>query len=328
MAVRRAAWALARAAFARADEKVRTVCSLNVLALWLGLGCAGSVGPGDGHPEGEVGTNDDGVIDADRADGCCGSDATPSVDVAADVVTDVADAPTAGIQGRSHWDVIQQAPAVRTIFGAHHPLFIVATFTAYARFERTTIGPCAMVDQTGLVRDPSAGILTVSGGTGAPLVVPPIAFPSGIQYGYYGSTPRWANGEQVGYDASGDVIPSFRGSLMFPRYPSVLSPTSTSGSVVPVAVARDLVVSWSPTDAPFVFAQFFAPRLMPARFLECAFSGSLGTGSVPSAALRQLGGSDTWMRISGLAITTVWAGGLPVELRAMATGFESRIRLE
>jgi hypothetical protein len=127
--------------------------------------------------------------------------------------------------------------------------------------------------------DNGVGIGTVSYGTQA---YPPLTSATNKTFG-------WAAGDMVGVRNGGSTVGRFTGSLAAPQPIASLSPAFSTTTLTTIPLAQDLNLSWAPSgDMQLSFSVSDAA----IGSITCSVADSLGTLTVPSTLLGQLGSGD------------------------------------
>jgi len=173
----------------------------------------------------------------------------------------------------------------------------------------------------------SAGNITISGGSIAPVVLKP------DQQGKYAqftdTKTRWNPGDKITISAAGAMIPRFSSELVVPNELVIKSPTVNLGESVKINRDKGFVAQWDPSAmsnsvAISIFQAAFNKANNTAVFLSCEFTTTAGTGTVTPDVLRNLkpsmGGIITTVAIAGSNGKYVTAGGLTVAIGVMIGG--------
>jgi hypothetical protein len=171
---------------------------------------------------------------------------------------------------------------------------------------------------------PTAGTLTVTGGvfgTKGAAVAPDNAG----TYVYAAPGTIFAPGDTLGVKATGGAVPAFPEETVTATPTIVLTaPTPGTGGKITVPTAQPLVVSWTggQTGAKTVLVATAVFTSGGVASTTCSWDASLGTGTVPSAALKPLAAANaetsgmTWYQS---ADSTFTVGSLSVTMSARVT---------
>ena len=171
---------------------------------------------------------------------------------------------------------------------------------------------------------PTAGTLTITGGVfGAS--GSSIAPDNGGTYAYASPGTIFAPGDTLGVKATGGQVPAFPEQTVTATPTIVLTaPTASTGGKITIPTAQPLVVTWTggQTGAKTVLVATALFTTGGAASTTCAWDASLGTGTVPSAALKPLAAANaetsgvTWYQS---ADSTFTVGTLSVTISARVT---------
>ena len=179
-------------------------------------------------------------------------------------------------------------------------------------------------------RAPSAGVITISGGTMAPITLTPDPL------GHYANATtmfqRWHDGDRVSIAAAGGDVPAFATELIFPPQVTIDQPTPPFGAIIAIDRATGLDIRWTGTG----------PRLMQVvieqtvtrsdastatHFVDCWYPISDLAATVAPAAIRDFestmdgGTSSVGVIVSPVANATVTAGDYQITIQATPGGF-------
>jgi len=168
---------------------------------------------------------------------------------------------------------------------------------------------------------PSAGTLTITGGAFGTKGIP-VAPDKGGTYYYASPGTIFAPGDTLGVSAAGGAVPSFAVESVTATPTIVLTaPAPGTGGKITVPTAQPLVVSWtggqSGAKTVVVATAIFTTGGVAST--TCSWDASLGTGMVPSAALKPLAAANaetsgmTWYQSADNAFTV---GPLAVTMSA------------
>jgi len=145
-------------------------------------------------------------------------------------------------------------------------------------------------------------------------------------YGYQtvsGAVALFDGGATVRFVAPGNAngAPAFDVSLVAPSSVSVTAPDFVQGTVA-VSASQDLAVAWSGSSAASVTAQLSAGTSGSSVIARCTFSGSSGSGVVPTAALTAVrnAGSTASILISSESRTTKTPDGWNIAFSLQSYG--------
>jgi hypothetical protein len=197
--------------------------------------------------------------------------------------------------------------------------FFVGFLQGASNCAQRTEGPCTVkVCQADAGTAPvavSAGDVTASGGTGAPIVAHASSSAS-YSAGLPMPASRWHAGDMVTISAAGDTVPAFSVMLPFPSALAMTTPAAPGNSFPPFDHTMDLAFTWSPTtgsnDAHIVIQQ---SRPDAGVTVACRFDRSAGTGTVPAAAMSDLQPGMAIVVAEAQNAQTVMAGGFAVNVR-------------
>jgi hypothetical protein len=167
----------------------------------------------------------------------------------------------------------------------------------------STVGPCDVASYT---LDqiagpyPSAGTVTLTvSGRASPIVLEPPG--DGGLYGLYVASNEhvFAGGEMVSVVATGGEVPAFSAHLTAPA-PLVLS-NAPFGAGATIDRSQPITVSWSAATSQ-VSIVLSAAADGGTTIADCRFTGSAGSGTVPSSVLQLLPASSSG--IFGIAAIT------------------------
>lgn len=191
-----------------------------------------------------------------------------------------------------------------------------ACYVLECRREAVTIGE---VNIEGV----PAGTVTISGGSGSDVVLTPGSSDIYNKFSETGSTPHWAPDDTLTLSSTGDTIPTFSATMVFPTAVEVTTPTM-DGTPLTIDRTAPLVVEWTPTtDWVRVHIGQGPSGLtidqMNRVEINCDFQGSTGTGTVPAAILDVFDPSDTPGLWQGLLVghgtfVDITPGGYPLRL--------------
>ena len=163
---------------------------------------------------------------------------------------------------------------------------------------------------------PTAGTITVSGGTGSDVVMVP-ALPSPFNlYKVVGLPPeRWNTGDLLNVAAEGAEIPQFDLDITFPERVEATSPDFDSLQPAELIVNRnfDLKLAWEPTDGlVVVFIKQYESSAFESGFygIRCSFGAQDGEATIPPSMLEHLDPAD--MTTGSNSRTHLYFGGLAV----------------
>jgi hypothetical protein len=125
------------------------------------------------------------------------------------------------------------------------------------------------------------------------------------------------SGSMVTVSAPGADVPAFSASTTGPSAISVTSPSSTG---LAVNRSQDLTVAWTGSTAGNVIFQIVGSPPANTPSLECSFSGSTTSGTVPSAALGLLQPGSYIANVFARSRDVVQAGSWYVSLDARYWG--------
>ena len=171
---------------------------------------------------------------------------------------------------------------------------------------------------------PNAGTLTITGGvfgTKGSSVAPD----NGGTYAYASPGTIFAPGDTLGVEATGGTVPAFAEQTVTATPTIVLTaPTPGTGGKITIPTAQPLVVTWTggQSGAKTVLIATAIFTNGGAASTACAWDASLGTGTVPTAALKPLAAANaetsgvTWYQS---ADNTFTVGTLAVTMSARVT---------
>jgi len=171
---------------------------------------------------------------------------------------------------------------------------------------------------------PSAGSLTITGGvfgSKGSSVAPDKAG----TYVYASPGTIFAPGDTLGVSATGGAVPAFPEQTVVATPTIVLTaPTASTGGKITIPTAQPLVVSWTggQSGAKTVLVATAVFTTGGGASTTCVWDASLGTGTVPSAALKPLAAANaetsgfTWYQSADNQFTV---GSLAVTLSARVT---------
>jgi len=177
-----------------------------------------------------------------------------------------------------------------------------------------TVDACSVVSCSNATasRFYSAGTLTITGtsinGIPQPLTLDPGSYLYETEGGIFG------DGALLMVSASGAEVPAFSASVTAPGRPTITAPAP---SMLPFAITRSdgFAFSWSGATAGAVHAVISEGAAAPQ--VDCLFDGSVGTATVPAAALMMLPTSSQGsVSFEGLGIDNVIAGDWAVSFTA------------
>ena len=171
---------------------------------------------------------------------------------------------------------------------------------------------------------PSAGTLTITGGifgSKGAAVAPDKAG----TYVYASPSTIFAPGDTLGASATGGEVPAFPEQTVVATPTIVLTaPVPGTGGKITIPTAEPLVVTWTggQAGAMTVFTATAIFTTGGASSTSCSWDASLGTGTVPSAALKPLAAANA--ETSGVswyqsADSTFTVGTLAVTMSARVT---------
>ena len=228
-------------------------------------------------------------------DGAAPPDA-PRADARADAPADAQHANTGVIA------VFEQKPSNVTFMAGAFGTDLVVIVSS------RTEGPCVVQrSMVGSMLRVSAGTLTVSSGSAAPVTLP--FDPMGYFNMVTGLT--YPAGDPLTISATGGVVPAFSFQLAFPAYVTVTSAAPT------VLRKSGFTATWNGTTSPVEITILQYPMNVPGLGIACTFDGAAGTGTVPAAALTDLVmGVSATVNVSTVVKMPNTSGDYPVDLRA------------
>jgi len=178
-------------------------------------------------------------------------------------------------------------------------------------YECPTTGPAPTV------RYESAGRVTISGGTGAPIVMNPNPDRTYPPASFTEATPRWSSGAAITITASGASVPAFTLRGTFPSELTPLSPTpmmTPTGLRISATRSAGLRFTWTGERSGEAVAGLSQVVGTTSRSISCRFPAAGRSGTMSAALMSRLSptGSD------GTPATTVSLtyGGAPFETLA------------
>jgi hypothetical protein len=147
----------------------------------------------------------------------------------------------------------------------------------------------------------------------------------------------WPAGQTVHIQAAGGDVPAFSGDVLAPQALTVTTPYGgTFGTRQPLAgglsKGADLALAWTPTSSSVkvtaLLYENYAGATHPAAIsISCTFDGSLGAGTIPSSALRDLsttpatqGGPLTTLELTPSSTLHLQDGTYAIRLTGLGEG--------
>jgi hypothetical protein len=211
-----------------------------------------------------------------------------------------------------------------------------------ASCQSRTVGACiinrcpvATVASSSAAQSLSAGELTVGSLHIAPEVDSDAGLP--VTIGYEGAQGVWPVGQSVHIAASGAAFPAFAGDLIAPSTVTVTEPpgpaTPSETNLTGGLSKSGVTLAWTPLPAPNRLVaevrQAFGNPVSSELTVDCNFDGTLGSASIPAAALSDLStdpesptGPLTDLLIATMTAVTAVAGGDLIVLYGSAPGVD------
>jgi hypothetical protein len=265
----------------------------------------------------------------------CGSSKSgghPESDAATDAATEGGGDAGAGTTGVGVVTFSEQPDSGGTFFAG----FSDTVPTLASNCSAMDAGPCvttsctapaasdAGADDASATTAPSAGTLTLTGGvfgSKGSSVAPDNAG----TYLYASPGTIFAPGDTLGVSATGGAVPAFPQQTVVATPTIVLTaPTAGTGGKITIPTAQPLVVSWTggQTGAKTVLVATAVFTSGGVASTTCSWDASLGTGTVPSTALKPLAAANaetsgvTWFQSADNQFTV---GSLAVTMSARVT---------
>lgn len=145
------------------------------------------------------------------------------------------------------------------------------------------------------------------------------------------TTPLFAGGETLGFDATGGAVPAFHGSLRAPKPVSLTSPTFDAQNNCPMPQGRDVDFTWT-AGAPDDVMEIVVHGASLDENVTCRFDASAAHGTVPFAGAldtieADAAGNQFVFTTTVTRSTQVVAGDYAVSLRADALALACYARL-
>jgi hypothetical protein len=168
----------------------------------------------------------------------------------------------------------------------------------------------------------SAGAITFTGGTGAPITIMPGA--NGIYAANTMMSARWRAGDAVTVRAAGAAVPAFEAMVTFPASITVMEPAVSPVGMVRVPRSAPLTTRWTAMGtAGEVNVSVVSTAMNSVTIATCTYPISAGTAVIPSAVLGNLVAGSGSFSVTSTSATTVTAGGWTVAVAANSTGAAS-----
>ena len=271
-------------------------------------------GSGDDATEGGDDASDGSTGDADATDGG-GDDASGD---AADA-SDASSWDSSSVYGNVFFENVPNfnvGVVSATFYSSPQPLFVGCTTTAY--------GACTHYDcpnQPDAGAPVGAGTLTATGGAlgnGGVMITQGM----GGSYQYQSMSSLMSQGDTMGISASGGTIPAFGPVDVVATGMITVTAPMPNGMVYTINTAQDLSLTWTGGEAN-ALALFEVSATFGAsnRGAVCFFDATLGSGSLPAAAMSNLtGGSNTQFVYGQWRETDFTAGAYPLRSVAIQLG--------
>jgi hypothetical protein len=260
-----------------------------------------------------------------------GSD--PPTDAAAD--TPAGDAPPQNWRRTSSVRVSLTDPALIAHWGRGGGgilgLFYEAPWQPETQFTVRQEGACRIVRWRSYALA-NAGTLTVAG-RGAPITVMPDD-PTFPVYSETVEAGQWIAGERLTISVSGETVPAFSTSLVFPPAVVVDAPALPAPDAsLSLRLTDPLRVQWHGGAPPLVEVSLSSSVPNPPGTavvnIKCRYSGGAGAAVVPATVLAELaGGYETLLSVLALDLRTLQAGPFPVEIGASYVAYISPVTVE
>lgn len=324
--------------------KTRLACLLTSALACGALACSGSAGPGDGAEAGNDAVTND-VIDSDGGMDAH-SDAHPDVqqpDVQPDgpivpprggqITASVISLPmqAQSIGAAAFWSIMGENPSDR----CHQRIDGACTIiNCRTRGGGGDAGTDAGTRDGGTGTRPHAGDITISGGTGMPMVLSPDT--NGNYQPVQERGEKWHMGDMLTFSAAGggpDGVPPFTASLTFPTPAMVTEPmpmTVFSIPLVQIDHTQPFTARWTPGTGGitiFIGQGGFGGMmsLQSGVTINCVYPSSAGTGTVPASALSDLMSTtgsipDAFLAVTARVSVEVSAGEYRITVNATGGG--------
>ena len=136
---------------------------------------------------------------------------------------------------------------------------------------------------------------------------------------------RFAAGDAITIAGSGDVVPAFTASVVFPADVVVTAPTALS------AISKSgLHATWNPTTATVHVVVTQYPSSTLSLSINCAYAGNAGAANVAATSLSDLmvGSATTNVVIAPEAIATSAVGPYALTVIAATFAFQSGVTVQ
>lgn len=319
-----ASWvALTRRAFVEVNQRMKN----NLARLFLGAvvilagstgGCGNGAGGADTGAPSDTSTGDTATSDTATGDTGSGDSMAPvdgsSGDASTDGATSDEGPPTdaaASVQ-LGFVTVTQQtinAGGTPMTYAAHSANFQMNTGTGGCRVRtelECVITTCPMGSTAPM--QVSAGAITISGGTGAPIMLTPGA--NGAYMPSQVMAARWAPMDSVMVSGAGATVPAFTAMVNFPAQVTLTQPMVTPTTTVRIPRSASYSFRWDTTVTTGNMRVLIATAGTDGSStgVECAFPLITGSGTVPVTVLSDLPAGSGALLLSALSETTVNAG--------------------
>lgn len=225
---------------------------------------------------------------------------------------------------------------VQTVSGSSATAMFVDNLQQGAGCNRTDSGACSLYSCSGgTFTLPSAGTITVSGGTQAVS----LATRGDGSYIAYGNSTSvvFPQGQKLTLDAPGQLVPAFHAEVT--ALTSAFNLTIPDGSRVdPLIFSMSRNQSFTVTWSPLLSGTRVHAELNQSLdsnhelLLECDYDGTAGTGTIPAELLTKFNVSSGQFNIAQMLIgpsanVSVQQGGWDVRIFATSGGREGRVTI-